>query len=132
MWQPTCYLVLKNGAWRPAMTWLADYVYRATGIDAGIPGNPPAVSLEQNYPNPVSTATEIRFTLSQPQKVTLTIFDNLGREVITLVDETLNSGHYSIPWIVRNHSDRKIESGIYYYRLTAGSTLLSRKMLVLK
>ncbi|HNZ68996.1 MAG TPA: endo-1,4-beta-xylanase [Prolixibacteraceae bacterium] len=132
MWQPTCYLVLKNGAWRPAMTWLADYVYRTTGIDAGIPGNPPAVSLEQNYPNPVSTATEIRFTLSQPQKVTLTIFDNLGREVITLIDETLNSGHYSIPWIVRNHSDRKIESGIYYYRLTAGSTLLSRKMLILK
>ncbi len=132
MWQSSCYLVLKNGDWRPAMTWLADYVRRTTAIPPGPSGNLSTATLEQNFPNPFGTTTEIRFFLSQPQRVTLTIYDNLGREVTTLINKKLDPGSYSIPWKVRHESGNRVESGMYYYRLVAGSTVLSRKMVVME
>ena len=88
---------------------------------------PPAVfSLSQNYPNPFNPTTTISFTIpmgagrttERPPLTTLRIFNLLGQEVRTLVDEVQEAGSYTVTWDGRNGSGQEVPSGIYFYRLT--------------
>ncbi|GEM_PF-1186367 len=88
---------------------------------------PTAYSLEQNYPNPFNPTTNFRFTIAEPGLVSLRVFDVLGREVATLINQELQSGMYNIPW-----DAGKFQSGIYYYRLTAGSFSDTKKLVLMK
>ncbi|MEJ2637291.1 MAG: CARDB domain-containing protein [Calditrichia bacterium] len=103
-------------------------VQGATGID-GEPAPPIAHSylLEQNYPNPFNATTTIGYQLRERQHVILTIFDLFGRKVETLVDEIQLPGYQSL------HFDAgKLASGVYFYRLQAGSFHATKKLLLLK
>lgn len=84
-------------------------------------------SLGQNYPNPFNPSTRILYTIGTEQFVTVKIFDILGNELQTLVQEVQTAGTYSITWNASN-----LPNGIYYYRLTAGSFSDTKKMLLLK
>ena len=84
-------------------------------------------NLDQNYPNPFNPATRIDFTLDRKSKVNLTIFNMLGQEVATLVDEVTAAGNHNVTW---NASD--VASGVYFYKLTAGDLTLTKKMVLLK
>jgi len=84
-------------------------------------------ALYQNYPNPFNPLTTISFTLPSRSFVTLKIFDLLGREVATIVSEELSVGNYSRQWNASN-----ISSGIYFYRLQAGSFIETKKLIFLK
>ena len=88
---------------------------------------PRTMVLEQNYPNPFNPTTIISFTLPSTSFVSLKIFDALGREVSTLLSEELSAGIYSQQW---NASD--FPSGIYFYRLQAGSFAETKKLILLK
>jgi hypothetical protein len=88
---------------------------------------PLTMVLEQNYPNPFNSTTIISFTLPSTSFVSLKIFDALGREVSTLLSEELSAGIYSQQW---NASD--FPSGIYFYRLQAGSFAETKKLILLK
>jgi len=96
------------------------------GVDeiAGIPAN---FTLEQNYPNPFNPATTIEFSIPEQSKVTLKIFDVLGREVATLVNEQKNAGNYQV-----NFDASNLASGLYIYTIKAGNFTSSRKMMLLK
>lgn len=83
--------------------------------------------LHQNYPNPFNPLTNIGFDVGSPSLVTLRVFDVLGREVATLVNEVKPVGRYQVVW---NASDAA--SGVYYYRLETGRGVLIRSMLLLK
>jgi hypothetical protein len=83
--------------------------------------------LMQNYPNPFNPSTDIRFTLSNAGFTTLKVYDVLGREVSTLVNERLNTGAYSITFDARN-----IPSGTYFYTLNVDGHQISKKMMLLK
>jgi hypothetical protein len=83
--------------------------------------------LNQNYPNPFNPSTIISFNLPTRTFVTLKIFDLLGREVATLISEELSAGNYSRQW-----NASKLPSGIYFYRLQAGSYAQSKKLVLLK
>ncbi|MBN1213091.1 MAG: T9SS type A sorting domain-containing protein, partial [candidate division Zixibacteria bacterium] len=97
------------------------------------PGDlPEEYSLSQNYPNPFNPVTNIKFTLPEAVDVTLEVFNTLGRKVATLVDSRLNGGEHIIPWDSHDSSGRPVASGIYLYRLTAGSFTETRKMILLK
>lgn len=104
-------------------------------IAAGNPGDDAALvtlipennSLSQNYPNPFNPSTEIRFGLTKPAHVRLVVYDILGREVASLADEQMDAGYHSVSW---NASG--VSSGVYIYRLTAGSFVQTRRMLVVK
>ena len=72
------------------------------------------MALFQNYPNPFNPSTTIRFDLSKSCIVTLKIFDILGREVETLIDESRPAGHYQVQWEGKNFG-----SGVYFYQLIA-------------
>jgi len=88
---------------------------------------PSSFSLSQNYPNPFNPITKIRFDLPKNVNVKLTIYDMLGREVETIVNEQLNAGSYEVNW-----EGTKYTSGVYYYRLNAGEFVETKKMILVK
>jgi outer membrane protein assembly factor BamB len=98
----------------------------STGITES--DNPPeAFSLSQNYPNPFNPSTVISYQLPVVSKVTLIVYDLLGREIAVLVNEEKQPGVYEIEFDASNFS-----SGIYLYRIKAGSFMETRKMILLR
>jgi photosystem II stability/assembly factor-like uncharacterized protein len=95
--------------------------------DNSITQLPKEFSLEQNYPNPFNPTTEIRFQMSEVGHVTLKVYDVLGREVATLVNESLNSGRYRTTF-----DANRLASGVYFYRLESSGSSQTKQMLLLK
>lgn len=93
---------------------------------------PSQIRLSHNYPNPFNPETAIRFKISEPTHVTLTIYDLLGREVRTLVNERRSTGHYSVAWNGRDNAGRTLASGVYMYKLDAGNSTVIKKMVFVK
>ena len=97
-----------------------------TGADNA--GNlPVAITLEQNYPNPFNPATTIAYDLRSTSRVSLKVFNLLGQEVATLVNDLQNPGAYRFTF-----DASKLASGMYIYRLQAGSSTAARKMVIIK
>jgi hypothetical protein len=92
--------------------------------------NSPSIEykLKQNYPNPFNPSTKISWQLPVSSWITLKIFDALGSEVETLVNEYQNSGNHSTLYIVNS----TLPSGIYFYQLKTGAFVQTKKMLLLK
>ena len=128
MWQPTCFLVRKDGTWRPAIEWLADYVQNnPTGVELTDNEIPTEFILEQNYPNPFNPTTTIRYSIPVSGKVSLKVFDILGSEVANLVNGEKAAGNYSVNW-----DASKLASGIYVYRIQTGSFVQAKKLVLIK
>ncbi len=85
--------------------------------------------LFQNYPNPFNPNTIIKYSLNSRQFVSLKVFDLLGNEVATLVDEYKSPGEYNAQFSINNY---RMSSGFYYYQLRAGNFTESKKMMLLK
>ncbi|MFQ5752250.1 MAG: T9SS type A sorting domain-containing protein [bacterium] len=88
---------------------------------------PKEFRLEQNYPNPFNPTTTIQFALPKPCKVTLKLYDILGRDVATLVDEEFEPGEYKVVFDAQG-----LASGVYFYRIQAGGFIKTKKLLLLK
>ncbi len=84
-------------------------------------------SLSQNYPNPFNPSTSIEYQVASIEKVSLKVYDVLGREIKTLVNEIKSPGTYKITF-----DASELSSGIYFYRLTSGSFTQTRKMILMK
>jgi flagellar hook assembly protein FlgD len=94
---------------------------------------PLVVALEQNAPNPFNPMTRIRYAVPREgEPVRLTVYDVSGREIIQLVNGPGKVGHHEAVWDGRNASGAEVSSGTYFYRLDAGATTLTRKMLLVK
>jgi hypothetical protein len=87
--------------------------------------------LEQNYPNPFNPSTKISWQLPEGSNVKLKVFDLLGREVATLVDEYRQAGSYDVEFNQAS-SIKNPASGVYYYQLKAGNLIETKKMILLK
>ena len=98
-----------------------------TGVEEDHFSNPIDFELFQNYPNPFNPSTKIRWQVPVGSWQTLKIYDVLGNEVATLVDEYKPAGTYELEW---DASD--LPSGIYFYQLKAGSFVETKKMILLK
>ncbi len=90
---------------------------------------PQEFSLNQNYPNPFNPSTSISYQLSMGGFVSLKVYDTIGKEVVTLVNEFQDAGKHSIQLKANQFG---MTSGIYFYRLTAGAYSSTKKMLLLK
>ena len=97
-----------------------------TGVSE-TPALPQGYSLSQNYPNPFNPSTRISFTLPKASVVQLRVFNELGQEVTTLVNSTLSAGQHTVTFDAHN-----LASGVYFYRLTAGSYESTMKMVLVK
>ena len=94
---------------------------RVTGFD-----------MSQNYPNPFNPSTLIKYQVMTNSNVVIKIYDVLGNEVKTLVNESKPSGSYSVTWNGDNNFGKKITSGVYFYRMEAGAFVKTMKLLLLK
>jgi hypothetical protein len=88
---------------------------------------PVELSLSQNYPNPFNPSTAIDYSLAKESFVQLRVFDVLGREIATIIHENEPVGKHTVYF---DASD--LSSGIYFYRITAGGVVGSKKMMVIK
>ncbi len=95
-------------------------------------GQPIVFSLSQNYPNPVSTRTIIKYSIAIPCKVELALFDVTGRQVTLLLNENQKAGYYQINWNIRNVSEKQLPNGVYFYRLTAGNYTNVKKLVIVR
>jgi hypothetical protein len=91
------------------------------------PAKPLAAGFSQNYPNPFNPTTTIQYTVTEPCFVTVKIFDVLGREIATLVNEEKSAGFYSMPF-----DASRLSSGIYFYQVQIGNSRDVKKMLLMK
>lgn len=94
------------------------------------PAIPTEYFLAQNYPNPFNSVTRIRYGLPEDAGVKLRIYDAMGREVITLVNDEQKAGYHSVWW--QGSDTNKLPSGAYFYRLEAGSFVRVNKMTLVK
>ena len=88
---------------------------------------PARYSLGQNYPNPFNPSTTIKFELPKSSHVTLSVYDILGRQVSVLINERRDAGLHEVKFDAAS-----LASGVYFYRLQAGSYVQTRKLLILK
>jgi len=93
-------------------------------VNTTVPGN---YALKQNYPNPFNPSSTIEFQIAKETQVSLKVYNMLGQEVATLVNEKLAAGHYT-----SRFDGNRLASGVYFYRLAAGSFTQTRQMLLLK
>lgn len=98
-----------------------------TGTQTPITLTPEKYELSQNYPNPFNPSTSIKYSVPVNTLVTLKIYNTLGKEVATLVNETKPAGSYEI-----NFNAANLASGVYYYKIEAGSFSEIKKMLLIK
>ncbi|MFA6467271.1 MAG: T9SS type A sorting domain-containing protein [Bacteroidota bacterium] len=98
-----------------------------TGVGRNQDGAPREFALDQNYPNPFNPTTNISFAVPVRSNVRLTVFNVVGQEVATLVNETMETGNHVVPF-----NASALASGVYFYKLSAGSFTSVKKMMLLK
>ena len=110
-----------SGVWRrPLSEMITDVEDQGNEV-------PSQFILEQNYPNPFNPSTKIRYSVPQSSNVMIKVFDILGNEIETLVNEEKPIGSYEITWYAKS-----LPSGIYFYKIQSGSFVETKKMLLLK
>ena len=93
---------------------------------------PSQYTVYQNYPNPFNPVTTLRYDLPENGLVNITIYDMLGREVKTLINQTQDAGYRSIIWDATNDYGKPVSAGIYLYQIQAGEYMQTKKMVLLK
>jgi len=109
-----------------SQTWLFT-VQGPTGIVNTENGIPKEYNLYQNFPNPFNPSTVIKFDVPKKSDVSIIVYDLLGRESAVLLNREMNAGKYEITWNARN-----LSSGIYYYRMTSGTEVFTKKLILVK
>ena len=115
--------------YRQAWAWSSPiWVNGETPLNVDDANNiPRAIKLKQHYPNPSSGRSELKFYLPRPNRVTIKLYDVLGREVIVLMDKIIPQGHHSAPIITSD-----LPNGIYFMHIQAGRLTTTRKLLLFR
>ena len=105
------------------------------GQEVGSAELPKAFALGQNFPNPFNPSTTIKYDIpegSSDQQVRLSVYNIRGQKIRTLVDRLQGPGSYNVNWDGSDQSGRNVSSGVYFYRIEAGTYNATRKMVILK
>lgn len=93
---------------------------------------PSSYSLEQNYPNPFNPETVISFNMPKSGSVQIKIYDVLGKEIRTLINEERNAGKHNIYWNATDEYGKRVSSGVYFYTISADNFSQTKKMVLMK
>ena len=110
----------------PTLIQIVDYANLITDAVEYIP-QLIKFNLDQNYPNPFNPSTKIKYSVTQSSNVVIKVFDVLGNEIETLVSEEKTAGTYELTWNAAN-----LPSGVYFYQLSAGDYLETKKMVLIR
>jgi len=119
--------ISKNSNIKVTSGFFANYSSIITGVNDNKEAIPKKFELSQNYPNPFNPTTRIEYSISSKQFVTLKVYDILGREVTTLVNEEKSAGSYEVTFNAGN-----LASGVYIYTIKAGAFYQTKKLILLK
>jgi hypothetical protein len=129
---PPTVVACAVAARQPDREWERDDVaWEATG-EMSVSGSPLRTGLTGNSPNPFNPSTTIHFSLGSDARVTLKIYDTIGREITTLIDDIRSRGDHAAVWDGRDVSGRQVAAGVYLYSLTADGTTMVGKMALIK
>jgi hypothetical protein len=130
----------RRSDYAPVITWssgptsylrthrvLVDFQSTITGVTAAGSGVPGEYALYQNYPNPFNPVTTVRFALPRRMQIRLTVYNTLGQQIGRLVDGDVDAGYHEVKF-----DGSRLASGVYFYRLTAGSYVETKKLLLLR
>ena len=107
--------------------------YSATDIEDDEPVQlPERFELSQNYPNPFNPKTVINFSVPSRKRVIISVYNLLGQSVATLTDRVYEAGDHSVSWDGTDFSGNRVSSGMYFYRMQAGVSVISKKMIFVK
>ncbi|MBU0710714.1 T9SS type A sorting domain-containing protein [bacterium] len=109
-----------------------DYFGIVDAVDDVVEALPTKFALKQNFPNPFNPLTSIAFELPVGNDIHLAVYNMLGQEVRTLVNEHRPAGYHSVQWDGRDDFGKSLSSGIYFYRIEAGTFHQTNKMILLK
>jgi hypothetical protein len=107
-------------------------IAKPTGVIRQNEGLPRVFALEQNYPNPFNPSTVIRFAIPQTISTRIVVYDLLGSEVRSLINNEYNAGNYEVVWDGKNNLGQFVSTGVYIYRIQAGTFIATKKMMLLK
>jgi hypothetical protein len=123
-----------TGVWQHLSDFGLNYNWNIRAIVETIPNavelginDPVSFNLEQNFPNPFNPTTNINFSIPKQGQVKLAIYNLIGQKVAALVNEVLNAGRHQVTF-----NAASLPSGVYFYRLQAGNSVMIKKMLFLK
>jgi histidinol-phosphate aminotransferase len=132
-WGMQDYLRVSTGTMAEMQSFITELEdILTTTINTGRPPLPQNVELYQAYPNPFNSSTMIKVYLPQSSKTRLEIFDIQGRLVTKLIDGHLGAGEHGFRWNGRNASGHHVSSGSYFYRLSAGEDVITRRMALVR
>jgi hypothetical protein len=123
-WRVRAYMGDEAGPWSVPSRFLSSLTMVGLDDEAALPAE---FALEQNYPNPFNPSTVIAFQLPETSSVTLKVYDVLGRPVASLVNGTMPAGRHEVSF-----DASRLSTGVYIYRLQAGSFVTSRQMMLVK
>ncbi len=136
---------LSNRGWEITSGWgvdraraTEDVMIRAvitpltTNVNEYLSYLPKGYEMEQNYPNPFNPTTNIKFSIANKSNIQLVVFDILGNEIKTLVNQSMEAGNHSITWNGVSNSGKIVPSGIYFYRLQGEHFSEVKKMMLIK
>ena len=124
-WQVRAYNAGGWGDYNAPLHFFADFI--STGMNLGNENLPSQFKLYQNYPNPFNPVTTIEYSVIEQSHVELRVYDIIGQEIATLVNEVKHPGDYSFVF-----SKNNIPSGIYFYRLKMNNFVEMKKMILLR
>jgi len=102
-------------------------------VDAEDPNAPQlATKLIGNYPNPFNPTTKISFSLQHDSKVELSVFNIKGQKITTLLNENMTAGKHNIAWNGVDSNNKKVSSGVYFYKMESSKYTNVKKMILLK
>jgi hypothetical protein len=116
-----------NLTWQQPNSFGTAVLLGTNAIETQGPGVVTSYSLDQNYPNPFNPSTTITYSIPKSDRVKLTVYNVLGNQVAVLVDQTQSQGTYTKTFNAQN-----LASGIYFYKLETGSTVMAKKMMLIK
>jgi endo-1,4-beta-xylanase len=131
MWTENAELVNANGEERAALEWLRAYVDTAE-VELNVSNEmaaemPSEFTLSQNYPNPFNPTTQIQYSIPKASDVSIRVYDITGRLIQTLVNNRQSAGTHTVQFNASN-----LSSGVYFYRLEAGSYTNVKRMMLIK
>ncbi|MCI0493363.1 T9SS type A sorting domain-containing protein [candidate division KSB1 bacterium] len=115
--------------WRLMMSKIG---FKLSGVQNHFSHFHPDFYLGQNFPNPFNSVTSIKYKIPQRSFITLKIFNNLGQEIKTLVEQTKPSGIYSVAWDGRNNEGLSVSSGIYFYQFAVNGFIIYKQMMLIR
>lgn len=129
-WHINAENTISNSGWSPIYSFTTSPV---TSVQLPTNGMPAEFTLSQNYPNPFNPNTTIKYGLPREEKVTIKVYNVLGEEVVTLINNKLKrAGYHVVIWDRRNAKGRPLATGIHIYQIHAGSFSMAKKMLLVK